>query len=490
DDIHLSRVPDPFRPKVSESLDSHVQRVMLSSFEAKERVDKQIQQIKELLTSGRVPLAERFVRELMAFQLNRDEQEYAVMSLCNLTSSALEANQNDFADALVEYAMELGPNDIVAFTERAEVYRARGRFAAALDMFDAVIQRFSSQSTYPLNGKANVLSEMGKFGEAAALYRSIQEDFPEHPVAFNGEVSLLHRRGEHRAALRRALENAKRFPLDSVTRGVLGGSLSRNGKYPDAVRHYQQAWKLDSTNVRFVIGAAFAMRSSGKASEALRYLSTYLQDNPGVIPILSAKAAILRGLKRFVEAREVYNAIIQIFPEFAPAKFGLMALDVSQNPDSVAGMELGLDQLESEIDWIGFRTLMVALVKTGKAVTAAQRISEALPICPWLNQRIRLKTVLGIAEMESNQPKCIQTLQENIELLDDRQRQARLLLLSHAQMDQNNFVVGRMLVTNIVNTKDQELAGIRNQILEFSQSSSRNSKSDLLASELEFAIAA
>lgn len=487
--IDVPSTSDTFRPDRDEPSDFKFAHTRISSLKAKERVDRQIQQIKELLFGGKLQLAERFIRELMEFQLERDEKEYAAMSLCNLSSSAVEANQVAFAEALVEYAMELSPNDIVPFTARAEIYRVQGNFVAALAMFDVVLSRFSIQSTYPLNGKANVLAEMGRFEEASSLFRQIQTDFPEHPVAFNGEVGLLHRQGNHRLALKLAVENAKRFPLDSVTRGVLASALTRNGKYADAVRHYQEAWRLDSTNLRFVSGAALGMRSSGKALDALGYLNRHLKENPQAVGLLNAKATILRGLGRFDEAREVYKSVLESFPLYAMARIGLIALNVLEESHVALDSELSPEQFHSEIDWIGFRTVMVALIKTGRAAEAARRIANALPLCPWWDQRVRLNTVLGIAEMHTDQPNCVQTFQNGLEKLDDRQKQGRLLLLSHAQIRRQNVQVGQTLARNIVTTRDSQLQRIRTQILELVPTNPE-ATATLFIDELEFAMAA
>ncbi|MGA2207444.1 MAG: tetratricopeptide repeat protein [Terracidiphilus sp.] len=481
---------DPFRPDLPSNECASPQEARLNAFEAKQRVDKQINCIKEMLFRDRLPLAEKYVTDLMRFQLGRDDQEYAVMSLCNLTASALDANRLGFADELIKYAMELGPNDIVAFTARAEVLRRRGKFAAALAAFEEVISRFPAR-TYPLNGKANVLKEIGHFEQAAQLLRRVQSDFPEDSVAFNEEVGVLRSQGRHKAALQLAVANARRFPLDPVTRSVLAGSLSRVGRYAEASRHYQQALALDRTEVRFIVGAALNTHSAGASERALRYLEEFLKTSPTEVPLLQAKAQILRSIGQFSAAKGIYESILRGFPRFIPAVLGLRAVAVLEDPIVAAENKVTHDQLESELDWTGFRTYAVALVAADRPREAIQAIEAALPQCPWLGQRDRLKTTLGIAQMKNNEPTCIQTLQTNLESLEDRQRQARLLFLSHAQIEQNRQSIARVLLSRMVTTSDRGIQSIKEHLLRASAGKNTGiGKVDLSSGELELALAA
>lgn len=493
--IHANENPSrqpveaPFRPALEDRTPATSQD-NLDAFQAKSRVDRQIQGIKDMLLLDRLPLAEKYVRELMRFQLARDEQGYAVMSLCNLTKIALEANQFDFANELVNYAIELGPTDPVPFSERAEVFKRRGQFAAALAAYEEASVRFPA-TTYPLNGKADVLCEMGRFEEAAALYRTIQTDFPENPVAFNGEVSVLRTQGKHRVALELALANAKRFPFDSVTRGTLAGSLSRMGRYSEASRHYQQALRLDKSNEKFIVGAALTMHSAGRSVDALQYLDSFLTMGRTEFALQQSKAQILRNLGWFAEAKRIYEAMIQAFPRYVPAILGLQAISVLEDPASAAVQEVAVHQLESELEWVGFRTYAVALIASGHPEKAAQKVKSALGLCPWIFQRTRLQTVLGIAELKSNQPTSIQTLQTNLDKLEDRQKQMRLLLLSHAQIQQGHQTVARVLLSRLVSTKEPNIQVIKRQLIEINDNVGFNHKAaDIFPGELELAMAA
>jgi tetratricopeptide (TPR) repeat protein len=462
------------------------------AFKAKERVDKQIRGIREMLFAGKLPLAEKFVEELTAFQLGQDDRQYAVMSLCNLAAISVDANQFDFASTLSEFAVELGSNDPVAFTGRAEVYKQRGHFAAALNAYEDVLARFPG-TRYALNGLADVLHEMGRFDEALQRYRAIQIDFPEDPVAFNGEIGVLRTRGEQRGALRFAVLSAKRFPLDAVTRANLAGCLAAVGKYSDSVRHYEEAISLDKNNARLITACAFAMRSAGRSEDALKYLEVSSKFRTEETRIRNARAQILQGLGRFEAAKAMYEEILSTFPAYLPAHFGLLAVNVlAGGPIPESAFVIQEDSLESEMDWIGYRTYAVSLVAKGKLQEAIDKLGWALTSCPWIREKIRLTTALGFAQMKANNPDCIETLQSNIEKLEDRQRQGRLLLLSHAHLQEQRAPIAKVLLNGLLQTRDFEMSRMKTDLLSIASGKAMKveAKGRLFTSEMDFVLAA
>ena len=70
-----------------------IPRKTVGALEAKARVDKQIAAIRDVLFAGKNSLAERYLQELIGFQLGQGDREHAVMSLCALAAISLEANQ-------------------------------------------------------------------------------------------------------------------------------------------------------------------------------------------------------------------------------------------------------------------------------------------------------------------------------------------------------------------------------------------------------------
>ena len=297
----------------------------VGALEAKTRVDKQISAIRELLFAGRISTAEKYLEDLLAFQLGRGDREHAAMSLCALTTIALDANQLDVADRLSQYALKLTSDDNVVYTSRAEVFKHRGHFDAALKAYQEAIDRFG-QDRWALNGYADVLKDKGLFDESIKRYKETQRDFPDNPVAFNGEISVLKANGERRSALSLAVRYAKRFEYDPVTRSTLAGCLASVGKYEEALRHYTLAIKLNWPEPRTHIGYIHALRASGDLESALRHADEFIAKFPKALQVLNAKAMLLRGAGRLDEAEAIYQRLIKHYPTHVPAKFGMAAI--------------------------------------------------------------------------------------------------------------------------------------------------------------------
>jgi tetratricopeptide (TPR) repeat protein len=475
--------------KEASTKENVIPKVQVSAYEAMTRVQKQLSSVKSMLFMDKIAQAERYALELLDFKLGQNDRHFAVVSLCNLTASALDANQFAFAETLINSAMNIDPTDEVVFTSRAEVYKRRGHFAAALQAYEEAIITFP-YSTWSLDGKADVLREMGRFDESIALYLEVQKNFPDNPVAFNGHVSVLRSQGKQIEALQVAVANAKRFPQDAVTRGTLAAALAANGKYKESARQFEQAHALDHTNHRFTVGAAYSLFSSGQIRQALAILDTYLLTSSDVY-VQAARAQILRMAGRTTESKTAYQAILKIFPRYAPARLGLLGLDVLANPKMIAQTSYELDNPESEQDWMALRAYLIALIGVGEGDLAIEKISKLIPLCPWLRERVRLNSVLGIAQMRGGDAKCIETLQTDLYLLDDSNKQARLLLLSHAQMQQNRPRIARVLLTNLVTTKEPFLWTMKQNLLAvYRNAATPQQRNDIAQREIELALAA
>jgi tetratricopeptide (TPR) repeat protein len=470
-----SRTPRPARSNVpgSDFISSLIENLdtlpspdrQLSAWEAKSRVDKQIGAIREMLFAGRNPQAEKYVQELLQFQLESGDREHAAMSLCSLVAISLDANQMDMADRLSQYAMQLTSEDPVVYTSRAEVLKQRGHFQAALNAYQEAKDRFPNEP-YAFDGYADVLSEMGRYQEAIKQYKEAQARFPDEPVAYNGEVSVLRAQGELRKAVKAAVNNTKQFPEDAVTRGNLAGCLSMIGKSDEATRHYEHAISLAPSNIRLLNGYCFNLKAAGRAETALRTVETYLFKSPKSAALLLLKGRLLEANGRINDAIKIYDSIVQQRPGYTPAIYGGASARILIGQVNEALALLPQTGMESEGDWIGYRSLALAFVRSGDVEEAARKIQFGIQNCPWLKERTRLETALGLVELQRNRAsQATFVLQKNLQRIDNRYQQTRLLFLGHAQAERGEKDVSRLLLTRIFNSRDSELNELREDIV-------------------------
>jgi tetratricopeptide (TPR) repeat protein len=464
----------------------------LGALESKLRVDKQISSIREMIFAGKNSIAEKYLGELLEFQLAQGDREYAVMSLCSLTAISLDANQLQMADRLSEYAVKLGEHDVVAHTIRAEVYKVRGQFQSALKAYEETIYRFPD-CRYALNGYAEVLKELGEFGKAIERYVQVQHDFSDNPVAFNGQVSVLKAQGKFRAALSLAVSDAKRFPYDAVTRSVLAGSLMSLGKYDEGVRHYRLAVEYDPRAVRLVTAYAFALRSSGRYQQAIDLLDRYAVKNPDEVAVANAKATILRTVGRFDQALEIYNEVLTRYPTFTPAKFGAAAIKILLGQVDAAIRDLPREGMESELDWIGFRTYALSFVSLGDLDEAVGQLDWGVANCPWRAERTRMETALGFAQLTAKSSESVITLQHNLEHLEERAKQTRLIFLGAAQAQAGRQDIANVILKSIFRSRDPQLHTLNSNVIAFYTPNARTNSVDsesLYRQEMNLALSA
>jgi tetratricopeptide (TPR) repeat protein len=311
------------------------------------------------------------------------------------------------------------------------------------------------------------LKELGEFEQSIQRYIEIQQQFQEDPVAFNGQVSTLKAAGRFREALDLSFRNAKRFQLDPVIRQVLGGCLATVGKLDEAVKQYRRAFELDASDPHVRISYAYALRSAGRYREAIELLEAAHATGPRQAVIANSKANILRTIGELDRALTIYLGVISKFPSFIPAKFGAAAVRILLNQVDDAVQDLPCDNMESELDWIGFRTYALSFISRDAAGAAVERLKWGIANCPWRVERIRMETALGFAQIKAKNPESIVTLQHNLDRLEDRVKQSRLLFLGVAQAEAGDRFLANMILTRIFSSKDRQLRSLNSAIIDF-----------------------
>ena len=162
----------------------------LGADEALAKVQKQINAIGNLIRRGKTPLANKFLRDLIEFNLEHGEKKHVGMTLCSLAKIAIDAYSFEMAEKLVGYAFMLAVEDVVIWDTRAELLKAMGRFPHALAAYDENVRRFPDDAI-TRNGRAGVLKEMGRFDEALAAYDETIKYFPGSSWTLIDRASLL-----------------------------------------------------------------------------------------------------------------------------------------------------------------------------------------------------------------------------------------------------------------------------------------------------------
>jgi tetratricopeptide (TPR) repeat protein len=312
-----------------------------------ENVNKQKEAIKRAIFERRHDRVEKYVRDLIDYQLRRSEREDIARSLCDLATYAkglgahavqLELatrattilptdgwSQAQLADAYLcvgrfdDAFAAYGAADICGEVEiarkgRAEVLKGMGRLEEALREYEAAIREFP-HDVVARAGRAEVLKGMGRLEEALQEYEATVREFPESVVARNGRAEVLKGMGRLEEALREYEATVRDFPESAVARNGRAGVLKGMGRLEEALQEYEATVREFPNNVIARTGRAEVLRGMGRLEEALREYEATVREFPNNVFARSGRAEVLKGMGRLEEALREYEVAVREFPE-------------------------------------------------------------------------------------------------------------------------------------------------------------------------------
>jgi tetratricopeptide (TPR) repeat protein len=278
--------------------------------EAKEKVDNQIEAIEEQIHRGNIDRAERYLQDLIDFQVAHSEREHLAMSLCSLAKTAMDAHALDLAERMLDYAFNAGLNDAVIWRTKAELLKTMGRLSNALTTYDDAARLFFND-VITRRGRAEVLKEMGRLDDALAAYDEAVALFHEDAVTLSGRAEVLKEMGRLDEALQVYEETARLFPADQVARNGSANLLMLLNRIDDARRLLT---KEHPTSREDWIGyhiLSMSYLKTAEIDEAIERLAYGLENAPwATVKVYFASAlSVARIRKRqFAEAEAVLKS--------------------------------------------------------------------------------------------------------------------------------------------------------------------------------------
>jgi len=185
--------------------------------------------------------------------------------------------------------------------EAAEVARARGDPAAALDILADVARSFPQHAVAPLR-TIEILSQLGRLDEAEAalaegagrfpdeagfaiqrarlaqlrgaldeaerLYARLRREIPTHSIGFTAAAGLLRDRGDFTGADALLREAMERFPAESGPVFEFAWVAHRKADWPEAERRWQAVRERFPDVSAGYTGVAHALRELGRFAQA------------------------------------------------------------------------------------------------------------------------------------------------------------------------------------------------------------------------------
>lgn len=294
--------------------------------------------------------------------------------LLKLADAHSALGQWDDAEAALNRAVELAPDDYAARLRQGQFYVARGRFADATaslaaarridpDRFETYLalaqaqllrndltaaeeqfrlaQQTAPQSPEPLLVWADALAARGDLNQATQRYDQAVSlataSGSDQAVvdAYARWITALETLGSSDQAKSLAETLARTYPGSPQAQVALAGLYRRQGLVAEAVASYQAALALAPQDVAARIGLVEALAGLERFDEAAALLAEGLAQPAGQVELLTAQADLLLygepNGDRVRQAIEAYQEALQTNPAHWPAAVKLTQLLLSRS---------------------------------------------------------------------------------------------------------------------------------------------------------------
>ena len=355
-----------------------------------ENVNKQKEAIKRAIFERRHDRVERYVGDLIDYQLRRSENKDIARSLCDLATYAKGLCAHAVQLELATRATTILPTDGWSQAQLADAYLCAGRFDDALAAYGAA--EICGEVEVARNGRADVLKWMGRLEEALQEYEATVREFPESVVARSGRAEVLKGMGRLEEALREYEATVREFPHDVI---------ARNGR-------------------------AEVLKGMGRLEEALQDYDATVREFPEDVVARHGRAEVLKGMGRLEEALQEYEGIRARFPSDKYSQVGMAAVLVLLGRYDEALRLVAVETPRTLGDWIGLHIRGTVSLKKGDLVAAIQIFERGLHESPWHVTWGHFRRALAVARLRRSE------FSAAVEALGDEHAPVSEVLRGHA----------------------------------------------------------
>lgn len=228
-----------------------------------------------------------------------------------------------FAEALAAYdeAIAHDPTNAMFINNKAAVYIEMNDYDAALSLCNSAIEvgranRAPYEDIAKIYGRmATAYVKMDRIHDAIAAYSKGQTEHFDKAV----ERKIKNLELELREKERKAYIN----PELGAEAKEKGNQAFRDGRFPEAVSHYEEAIKRDPTNAAYYNNLAATLQKLGDFGNAKRNVEKAIELDKNYWKAWAKKGDIEFFMKEYHKAMESYKMGLQIEPDNSLCKQGL-----------------------------------------------------------------------------------------------------------------------------------------------------------------------
>lgn len=262
--------------------------------------------------------------------------------LFELASALRKSDRPDEADRVYRQLLAQNPRHVAAHLARGWLARERDDEPGAVGHFSAALEQLNAANGGDPAGPAQrsqlatVLRELGRFDEAAEIYRRLLADDPQHAAAHEGLAWIARKRQDFATALGHFRTVAELRPEDGVAQINLARLLAEMNRVTEAKSVYNELCARTpdaAAPMRAALGRL--ARSWSDWDGASRHFESASRSDPNNLSWRLERACALRELGRLDEAWAVYSGVLAASPDDVEAMIGLAETAVARgDPDA------------------------------------------------------------------------------------------------------------------------------------------------------------
>lgn len=219
-------------------------------------------------------------------------------------------------EALIYYnkALELIPNIVEAWLDRALSLHNEEKYLEAIKWYDKVLGTNNTYHKFALNNKGLALFKLNRYDEAILLYDKALDMYPNEEILWDNKGLCFLNSEKYDEAIKcfDSVLNINPNSTDalhkkSVTLSNKGLSLAKIDKLNEAIELYDKALQIYPCFAIAWHNKAMALLIQGKYDDALKCFDRSLEINDKYRDSYYYKAVTLEKLNRYLEAVKYYN---------------------------------------------------------------------------------------------------------------------------------------------------------------------------------------
>ncbi len=291
-----------------------------------------------------------------------------------------------------------GGEDPAALMASAKQYMQRRDFSASIIQLKNLLQK------NPDNGEARYLLGVALLEQGDAVSAQIELDKAVGLGLSSDalQVALARAvlaRGQPDKLLERFASTVLSAPKANAELRALVGTAYLEGARPrEAARSFDEALKLDASNVTAQVGAARLAAARADLAEALAHVERALGAAPGSVPALLLKAELLAQQSKHDAAESTYRGAIDAAPGQLTPRLSLILHLLNTGSPERATAEVAAMEATAPRDPRVLYAKALVLVRLQKFHAARQAVLQVLKAAP---EHVPSLTLAGIAALNT-----------------------------------------------------------------------------------------